>query len=204
MEFYRRAPNPPARLGVFPGAFNPVTIAHLALARAALGRVDEVVFVIPREFPHKGYSGASFPARLEMLGAAIAGEPAFSLASSDGGLFIEIAEECRQSYPDGVRLAFLCGRDAAERIVNWDYGRPDAFAAMLQRFSLIVAARGGEYQPPPQFRDAIECLDLGAEYRDVSATEVRRRIACGEPWEGLVPPAVREHARRIYGRTGPC
>src|SRR5215471_17562401 len=113
MEFFRRATGVPARLGIFPGTFNPVTVAHLALARAALSHVDEIVFVLPREFPHKNYSGASFEDRVAMLlAAAIA--TAFSIATTESGLFIDIVRECRAAYGDDVRLACLCGRDAAE------------------------------------------------------------------------------------------
>jgi nicotinamide mononucleotide adenylyltransferase len=41
-------------------------------------------------------------------------------------------------------------------------------------------------------------LELPAEFEDVSATEIRRRIACGEPWEHMTPSAVREIVKRIY------
>src|SRR5215208_4781186 len=101
MRFFRRASVAPNRLGILPGTFNPVTIAHLALAHAALSCVDEVVFVLPRVFPHKDYSGASFDDRIAMLDAAL-DDPAFSVAAADGGLFIEIARECRAEYGDGV------------------------------------------------------------------------------------------------------
>ena len=36
---------------------------------------------------------------------------------------------------------------------------------------------------------AVEVLQPGAE-KQVEATEVRRRMAAGEDWEALVPPAV--------------
>src|SRR6478609_4845807 len=101
MEFFRRATGRPTRLGVFPGSFNPVTVAHLALAHAALRHVDEVVFVLPRVFPHKDYRGASFADRVELLLAATADTPAFSVATADGGLFLEIARECRAVYGAG-------------------------------------------------------------------------------------------------------
>ena len=198
MEFFRRAPGPPARLGVFPGTFNPVTVAHLALARAAMASVDELLFVLPREFPHKEYAGAAFTERVEMLCAALADAPAFSLASTAGGLFAEIAAECRQAYGEGIHLSFLCGRDAAERVANWDYGQPGAFAGMLRGFELLVAARGGDYAPAPQLRARVRRLELAAEFDGVSATEVRRRIARGEPWEQMAPAAIRETVRRIY------
>src|SRR5437764_13792105 len=107
----QRANVVPVRLGILPGTFNPPTRAHLALAEAALKHVDEVLFVLPREFPHKVYEGASFDERMEMLRAA-ADQPRFSIASTGGGLFIEIARECRETYGDAA-LCFLCGRDAA-------------------------------------------------------------------------------------------
>lgn len=198
MVFFLRASGCPSRVGVLPGTFNPVTVAHLALAQAALSHVEEVVFVLPRTFPHKEYSGASFADRVQMLRAAVSAHPAFSVAASDRGLFVEIARECHVCYGDHVQLSFLCGRDAAERIAGWDYGRPDAFAGMLRQFDLLVAARGGEYEPPAAFRAAIRRLDLAGEFDHVSATEVRRRIARGEPWEHLVPPAVRERVGEIY------
>src|SRR5438270_12394355 len=106
MEFFQRASLPVRRLGILPGSFNPVTVAHLALARAALAHVDEVVFVLPRVFPHKNYSGASFGDRVAMLRAAAANQTAFSIATAEGGLFVEIARECREAYGDRVRLAF--------------------------------------------------------------------------------------------------
>lgn len=198
MEFYRRAPAPPARLGVFPGAFNPVTVAHLSLAHAALEWVDEVVFVLPRELPHKRYTGASFAERVEMLSACLDGAPAFSLASSQGGLFAEIAGECRQAYGPGAALRFLCGRDAAERAANWDYGQPGAFHEMLCGFDLLVAARGGFYQPAGDLAARVYPLRLDPGLEPVSATEVRRRVALGEPWEHMTPPAIRECVGRIY------
>ncbi len=200
MEFRRRsAASQPARLGILPGAFNPPTVAHLALARAALSgsEVDEVVFVLPRSLPHKEFSAASLDQRLTMLAAACT-DPEFSVATTDGGLFVEIARECREAYGDGVRLRFLCGRDAAERIVNWNYGHPGAFARMLTGFDLLVAARGGDYDPPAEFRDSISPLPLAACFNDVSGSEVRARIARGEPWEQLVPSEIREQVREIY------
>jgi nicotinate-nucleotide adenylyltransferase len=198
VQFLRRAATPPRRLGILPGTFNPVTIAHLALAQAALTLVDEVVFVLPRAFPHKRYTGASLRERLEMLSAAVAGERSCSVAASEGGLFEEIARECRLDYGPEVRLTFLCGRDAAERIVSWDYGRPQAVSEMLARFDLLVAARGGEYTPPAEFADLIAPLPLNGVFDFVSATEVRQRIARNEPWEHLVPPEIENQIRRCY------
>jgi len=200
MEFFRRPPSHPSRLGILPGTFNPVTVDHLALAQAAAGYEVEVLFVLPRMFPHKEYAGATFHERLELLGLALASFPHFSIAASDGGLFVDIANECRAAYGPAVRLTFLCGRDAAERIAGWDYGAPGAFGEMLRHFDLAVAARRGEYQPPPQLSASFRLLELSGEFAHVSATEVRRRIASHEPWEHLVPAPARRRAGQIYTR----
>jgi nicotinate-nucleotide adenylyltransferase len=200
MEFFRRAAGQPASLGVFPGTFNPPTKAHLALARAALGVVDEVVFVLPRVFPHKEYEGASFEERIGMLEMALAGEPRMSIASTEHGLFIDIARECRAAYGEGVELYFLCGRDAAERIVNWDYGHPGAIAAQLREYQLLAAPRRGAYEPPAEFRSRIHPLPMEGGYDAFSATEVRDRIRDGRPWEHLVPESIAGIVESVYSR----
>lgn len=198
LEFHRRAGGPSRRLGVLPAAFNPPTRAHLALARAALDSVDEVLFVLPREFPHKSYADATFEQRLEMLMAATSDEPRYSIAASDRGLFIDIADECRVAYGPEAALLFICGRDAAERIVGWDYGEADAFVRMLDRFELLIAPRGGHYDPPPEILGRAYALDLPEDISSISATDVRERIRRGEPWEHLVPSGIVAQARRIY------
>lgn len=199
MEFFHRAASlHPSRLAVFPGTFNPVTVAHRALAGAALAHVEEVVLVLPRLFPHKEYSGASFGARVQMLCATFQPNEPISVAASDRGLFLEIAAECRAAYGSEVALSFLCGRDAAERIVGWDYGRPGAVAEMLRQFELLVAARNGEYQPPPAIRSAVRCLELAGALDHISASRVRAAIAREEAWEHLVPEEVLEEVRKIY------
>jgi nicotinate-nucleotide adenylyltransferase len=198
MQFLRSCLRQPDRLGVFPGTFNPVTVAHLALAEAALGVVDQVLFVLPRHLPHKTYSGVPFDQRLELLQMALGENPRFSAAVSEGGLFAEIAAECHSAYGQAVRLSFLCGSDAAERIATWDYGCPAAFSEMLIGFDLLVASRGGEYHPPESLSRSFASLELNGAFDHVSASEVRARITAGQPWEHLVPANVRCRAGQLY------
>ncbi|MCW5979891.1 MAG: nicotinate-nicotinamide nucleotide adenylyltransferase [Bryobacteraceae bacterium] len=198
MNLLRRANLQPDHLAILAGAFHPPTRAHLGIARAALAVADEVLLVLPRRFPHKQYESAGFEQRLQLLLDVTADEPRFSVAASDGGLFIEIARECRDAYGPRPELWFVCGSDAAERIATWDYGRPDAFARMLDEFGLLVADRCVPYEPPSSMRSRIRCLRVPEDYSEVSATEVRERIAQGRPWERLVPPAIVESIRAIY------
>ena len=170
----------------------------MALAKAAVRVVDEVLFVLPRVFPHKDWKGARFEDRVRMLDAAIGQEKRFSIAASDRGLFIEIARECRQDYGADTELHFLCGRDAAERMVNWDYGRPEAIGEQLVELQLLVAPRRGNYEPPAELRGRIHPLPLEQDYDELSASEVRERIARGDAWEHLVPEAIVELVREAY------
>ena len=170
LTFYRKADVKTRKLGVLPGTFNPPTCAHLAIGRAGLSVVDEVVFVLPRALPHKDFSGVSFQDRLRLLQQATINESRFSVAASDEGLFISIARECRDVYGSDVECVFLCGRDAAERIVNWDYGEPGAFPKMLTEFSMLVASREGAYDPPAEMETLIRPLPLGITCDHISAT----------------------------------
>lgn len=197
MEFFRRPDRSVARLGVFPGSFNPLTVAHVALASAALHAVDEVLFVLPRAFPHKPYHDTTLEQRVEMLETALA-DPRFSIAAADGGLFIEIARECRAAYGDAVKLSFLCGRDAAERIATWDYGRPGAWEEMLREFDLLVAPRSGEYLPDVTQSASFAQIPVPPDSDAISSTEVRWRVAAGEPWEHLVPREIHAKVREFY------
>lgn len=200
MEFFRRATRGGRRIGILSGSFHPPTRAHLALATGALNQVDEVIFVLPRVFPHKAYERVGFEDRLSLLLEATKDEPRFSVATTEGGLFIEIAREYRKAANFDADLWFLCGRDAAERIVNWDYGEPGTFRKMLLEFGLLVADRDGRYTPPVEMRDRILRLALPDNYDAVSATEVRERIQRGEHWRELVPVAIVAMVEEVYQR----
>jgi nicotinic acid mononucleotide adenylyltransferase len=167
------------------------------LAQAASQYVDLIVCVVPRVFPHKTYSGATLVQRIEMLDAAGLVVP-HSIASSNQGLFIDIAREFREHYGAQTQLAFICGRDAAERILHWDYGRAGVVEEMLREFELLVAPRGGHFSPPEEYRQRIHTLNIRGGHEEVSSTEVRERISRGDRWEHLVPEKIRERVREIY------
>ena len=196
VQFHHRTRRrPPARLAVLPGSFNPPTIAHVELARSAKSLVDEVVFVLPQSFPHKDYFGATLAERVELLKAA---DHQASIATTEGGLYIEIARDFSAHFGSGTEISLLCGRDAAERILTWDYGREGVVEEILAEFEVLVAPRGGEFAPPEQWAHRIKKLDVSSELNEISSTDLRERIARGDPWEHLVPKKIAERVRRIY------
>lgn len=186
------------QLGILAGTFNPVTCAHLALAHAVQPQVDEILLALPRTLPHKQFHGATLHQRQLMLRAVCLAEPCFAAAVTDGGLLAEMADEIRTAYGPDTELTFICGRDAAERIVTWPYPDPEDLPRFLASCRLVVAPRHGEYVPPPQYVRSIVPLLLSAGYEEVSASEIRRRIRAGQDWESLVPEPIIETVRAIY------
>ena len=196
MKFAHKAAGAPSSVAVLAGAFNPPTTAHVALADAALEMVDEVVLAIPRSFPHKQFDGATLDQRIVMMERIASASPNLSAAVADGGLFVEIAREARVHYP-GATIHLLCGRDAAERIISWDYGEPDFVSRMLEEFRLLVAPRFGEYIPPEPLRHAVRSLAAG-NYDDYSSTRFREAIKSGEEWRALIPQHIAHLVEEIY------
>lgn len=180
------------KTGILAGAFNPVTRAHAGLADAARAIVDEVICVLPRAYPHKELHGASLDQRMEMLQRTGHFD---RVELTDGGLFIDIA---RELHRPGRELHFICGRDAAERVLTWDYGTPGAIDRMLDEFHLLVASRQGNFEPPVHLTHRVGTLKVPGNLDEISSTEVRRRIESGEPWEHLVPQSIVDLVRGIY------
>jgi nicotinate-nucleotide adenylyltransferase len=185
-------------VALFPGTWNPPTIAHLDIARTTLSVADHVIWVLPRTFPHKGLEGAGFDARCRMLETLARDSDGYSVAVSDGGLYAEIAEEARDYFGPKQEIVLVLGRDAAERIANWDYGVPGVFDDFVRRHKLFVAARSGEYAPAARHGDRVSTLPMASSWDEVSSSEVRRRIVAGEDWRELVPPAIVEMVRGLY------
>jgi nicotinate-nucleotide adenylyltransferase len=201
MRFVRKVEGVPSRLGILCGAFHPVTRAHLGLAQSALhsGETEQVLFVLPRQLPHKEYDWVGLDERLELIALAASEESRFSIAISDGGLFLQIARECREHYGPHARLRFLCGRDTAERIVAWPYGGMEPIDRQLQEYELLVAPRQGAYEPPPHLSESIANLAIDEQLDDVSSSAVRERIRSGENWVELIPDKIVDRVRELYG-----
>jgi nicotinic acid mononucleotide adenylyltransferase len=187
-----------SRIALFPGAWNPPTVAHRAIARAAREYASEVIWLLPRAFPHKGFEGADFDQRLDLLCRIARAEAGFSVAVTEGGLYCDMAGEARAGLGPEPEIALLCGRDAAERIAGWDYGRPGVFDEMVDCYPLLVAGRAGGYLPHARHAGRVIPLDMGSAFDEVSSTEVRRRIETGLEWRHLVPEEIAEAVGRIF------
>ena len=203
LRFYIREQTDSGRVALFPGAYNPPTVAHVAIASAALAWADEVVWVLPGAFPHKAFEHTGFEDRAAMLRKVVASDPQFSFASSGAGLYADIGDEARAYYGGGPEIAILCGKDAAHRAATWKYDSPGFYEAMSAKYRLLVAARRGEYLPEPAHRERVMPLEMPGNFDEVSSSEVRERLRIGGDWRSLVPPELWDDVSRLYCQPPP-
>lgn len=199
-------------VGVLGGTFNPIHIAHLRLAeemREALSL--ERVLLVPAGDPPLKRSGIA-PAnhRLEMAKRAAATNPALEVCDleirrSGPSYTVDTLAELRERM-SGAALWFLVGADTLRELEAW---REPARLFELAHFA--VATRPGHDRPLREllpgslaraFRDGPRGLvhASGNELRSIpftplsiSASEVRRRVACGASIRYLVPDEVIEY-----------
>jgi len=192
------------RLGVLGGAYNPITRAHLLLARYSREqcKLDEIIFVLPQILPNKPLIGVSVEQRLEMMRLGISGIPYISLGVCSHGLFIDICTALQQMYPLMLEIFFITGRDAAERILTWPYADPAAsLAQMFGAFQLLIFERQGKPKLPQdpfikQYANRIHTLEIAENLDHISSTKVRQRMTTGESIKKLVPPEVASYIIR--------
>lgn len=181
----------PARIGIFGGTFDPIHTAHLELAdvvRVTLG-LDRMLLVVANRPWQKEGERVVTPAvdRYAMVEAAVRGWPGLepSRIEIDRGGTSYTIDTVRQLKGDvpGVDLTLVIGSDVVAGLTTWkDHGD------LAELVTLAVVGRPGvdPVDPPPGWRS----VHVPAAPFDVSSTELRRRLECGEPVEGLVPETV--------------
>jgi nicotinate-nucleotide adenylyltransferase len=176
------------KVGLFGGTFDPIHSAHLIVAMEAVEQagLDEVLFVPAANPPHKtGATGADYEHRYRMVELACATAPEFTPSRLEEGAgksysVLTIAK-LREQLSDGDEIHFLIGADAFAEIRTW-YRWEDVVRTVV---FVVVTRPGHEYEVPPGTRvHRLETLAL-----PVSSSEIRRKLAAGEPAREL-PAAV--------------
>lgn len=205
-----------ARLRVcYGGTFDPVHNGHVAIARAARDGLQADITLLPAgDPPHKTDTRADAGQRADMLDLAIAGEPGLrvdrrELHRQGPSYSVDTLGELRAELGAQAPIAWLVGADSLRQLHTWHRWRE-----LFERAHLVVAERPGAdidmaalRQASPVVADLVEQrrrpLENLAEtahggvavlplprLRRESSTELRRRIAAGEPWQHWVAPAV--------------
>jgi len=188
-------------LGVFGGTFDPIHIAHLAVAEEAaeaLG-LERVAFVPAGEPPHKlGRPITAAEHRLAMVELAIAGNDRFvvdrmELDRPGPSFTVDTLEALHAAAPPGAApdLVLIVSAEAFLGMLTWRRPR-----RILELARIAVAPRDGFPDAGPDFL-AANLPDLAdrATFLDsprmrLSASELRARASAGRSLRYLVPDAV--------------
>lgn len=180
------------RVGLFGGSFDPVHLAHLALARSALRQLglDGLRWVPagrPWQKAQRQLSAAEH--RAAMVALMLEGEPRFELDRSEldrsGPSYTIDTVRAWLAQEPGITPVLILGQDQYARLPSWHQWRE-----LLGLVELAVAARAGQ-----EVRAAAEVelvaqrmqrLDMPA--MDISSTLVREQVSRG----GDIKPMVGE------------
>jgi nicotinate-nucleotide adenylyltransferase len=203
------------RIGILGGRFDPIHRGHLEAATAARHSLTlKRVLLLPSgPSPHRASPPhASDADRLAMVRLAAATAPwlevcDLEMATTAPSFTSVTLQHLREQGVRRTQLFFIVGADAFADIAQWhDY------PAVLDRAHFVVVSRPGDpvdalktrlaelagrmrsagpddpSQPLDRSVTAIHLLD--ATTPEISSTDIRARIARGEPLDGQVPPAV--------------
>ncbi|MBM83301.1 MAG: nicotinic acid mononucleotide adenylyltransferase [Planctomycetaceae bacterium] len=186
------------KVGIFGGTFDPVHCGHLLLAEQCREQcgLDEIRFVPTGNPPHKASANITDGQhRAEMLEFATAGVPAFvvdrmELNRDTVTYTIDTLREL--AGQESRELYFIMGSDSLADLPNWR--EP---AAILEMTHVIAVNRGGRSQPDleplrAQFGDVVDqkIISVAMPGIELSATDIRGRIATGKSIRFQVPRAV--------------
>jgi nicotinate-nucleotide adenylyltransferase len=183
-------------IGIFGGTFDPVHNAHLAMARAALQELNaERILFMPTGAPrYRQPAVAGGEHRLAMLRLALDNEPRYEidareLAPGASGYTVDTLRELRLELGADTPLWLLMGADQYGKLESWH--RPQDVRKLA---NIGVFARPGWNLSDPK----VKIIPL--ELMNISASEIRGRLARGEDISQMVPPAVARYIadQRLY------
>jgi nicotinate-nucleotide adenylyltransferase len=180
-------------VGILGGVFDPPHVGHIALARAALAELglEELLVLVVADPGHKA---ATTPAetRLELARLAFEDVPEATVELDRHARTVDSLEERRPR--DAV---FILGADELVSFESWK--SPER---VLELVRLAVAIRPGvSHDAVDAVRRRVPAGDriVGFEMTPVpiSSSEIRARVARGEPVDHLVPARAAEAIARL-------
>jgi nicotinate-nucleotide adenylyltransferase len=185
------------RIGLLGGSFDPVHSAHLALAQTALVTLplDEVQLMPAGQPWQRPPLGASPAHRLAMIKLAVGQAKGLQVNP------IEIDRtgptytfETLALLPQEHEYFWILGADQLENFCTWR-----EWSTIANKVQLVVAQRPGSKVAAPAALAAWltqhnrHLVHLPFDPLDVSANEIRQRIARGDSTRDLIPEAVGQY-----------
>jgi nicotinate-nucleotide adenylyltransferase len=185
------------KIGIYGGTFDPIHHGHLILAREALEQLEleTVIFVPAAASPFKEAPSAPAEARLRMLRAAIEAVPSFRIDDCDlrrppPSYTFDTMQEIRAREGD-ASYYYLVGEDNVAGLSRWH-----RFTELRELVQFVVLDRSGTA--------AAHSYPMVRRKIDISATDIRKRVASGRAIRYLVPREVEEIIREanLYREQG--
>ncbi len=187
------------RLGVFGGSFDPPHLGHLTLGQAALEglRLARVLWMLTPAPPHKqGWNITPLDIRERMVQAMVAQNERFELSRVEmerpgPHYMVDTLTELRRRLPRD-EFILLLGGDSLRDLPRW--GRP---RQLIELCRLGVMQRPGAEPDLSELESVLPGIGARTEFfaaprMDISSSDIRRRVKCGEPFAHLVLPGVAE------------
>ncbi len=179
------------RVGIFGGSFDPVHLAHVALAEAALVelRLDQVLWIPAGQPWQKERAITAAEHRVAMVQLAIAHEARFALdriETQRAGISFTLDTVRALSAADPLTQWFLLiGQDQYAALHTWRDWR-----TLLGLVVLAVANRPGDRRSPHPDVQGFPHRMVPLPMLDISSTDIRRRVGQRADISHLVPPLV--------------
>jgi nicotinate-nucleotide adenylyltransferase len=211
VELSRMSECKPERIGVFGGSFDPVHMGHLTIAQDAVEQLElsRLIFVPAAVPPHKQEKTlVEGRHRLEMLQLATESNLSFEVSDMElqrGGISytFDTMRQIQFEHP-GAELFFIIGLDSLVELHLWRNIEP-----LLEMCTVVPFARGGEdsakIAQQIQLSNVWKTKLLERLIRiheiEISASEIRMRLAEGLSIRYLVPPEVEMYIaeHHLYG-----
>jgi nicotinate-nucleotide adenylyltransferase len=185
------------------GTFDPSHYGHLVVAEEVRATLDlaEMVFIPSGQPPHKE-EGTVTPShhRLAMLELAIASNPHFSISRVEldrpgPSYTVETLRLLREQWGRKTAFYFVIGWDSLEELVTWHDP-----AGILEQLTYLVAVPRPRHQEAPgkHLEEQVPGIEqrlllVPAPQLDISATDLRLRVAEGRPIKYQTPEAVERY-----------
>ncbi len=193
------------RIGLYGGSFDPIHFGHLISARSVAEQLTltKVVLIPCARPPHlKDHQLADVNHRIRMAELATEGDALFEVddleARREGKSYtFDTVSSYRQTFGQNADLFWIIGGDSLPELPTWHRIRE-----LVQLVTIVTAVRPG-WSPPskcllsPSVGDepAAQLLSncLKTPNVEISATDLRSRIAGDRTIRYLVPESVRSY-----------
>lgn len=185
-------------IGIFGGSFNPIHNGHIALCKAFLAQcdIDEVWLMVSPQNPLKqNVSLLDDEIRFRLAQKALEGESAIRACGYEFHLprpsyTWNTLQALGNDYPD-CRFTLLIGGDNWACFDRW-YRSED----ILKNYSIAVYPRTGSAIDATLLPPSVSLINT--PLFNISSTEVRQRVAAGQPIAGMVPEVIKHDVELLY------